>query len=163
MFVTVPYKLFSQPGMGGLGQDLANDVIDDESSSTADSAGTDSSGNLLYPTLMTGPTPSSTDLSNAGSSNTSANSTTAQDIAALGPALAAAAKGISAASGPYQIPGSNYIYNPATGQILANGIAVGTYNSATGAITAIGSLNVPMMIGLGVAAILLVVLLGGKR
>lgn len=98
-------------------------------------------------------------------SNTTSGSTIAQDIAALGPTLAASAKALSAATGPYQISGTNYIYNPATGQILLNGAAIGTYNPATGSLTALNggiSSYLPMIIGVG-AIVLLVSMLGGRK
>jgi hypothetical protein len=100
-------------------------------------------------------------------SSTSSNSTTAQDIAALGPALAAASKALSTATGPYQISGTNYIYNPATGQILLNGAAVGMYNPNTGALSALNAASsftsmLPMILGVG-AIVLVVSMLGGRK
>jgi len=163
--------------MAGLGQDLTLDslppvsvtdvvsgsVASDPFSLTSLESGISTVGsdisNFFFPDSLN-PNNSSIGTSTAGS--TSSGSTVAQDIAALGPALAAAAKGVSAASGPYAIPNSNYIYNPATGQILLNGAAVGTYNPTTGALTAIGSVNLPMLLGLGVAVLLVVMLMGRK-
>lgn len=163
MFVTVPARY---AGMAGLGQCLADDEV--TVIACPDSP------------LMTGPTPTLTPSSSSSdpasiflpdslnpnnssvSSSTSSNSTAAT-IAALGPALAAAAKGITAASGPYQIPNTNYIYNPATGQILLNGAAVGSYNAQTGLITATGSVNFTMLLALGAGVVLLVMLMGGRK
>jgi hypothetical protein len=98
-------------------------------------------------------------------SSTSSSGLTAQDIAALAPVLTAASKALSAATGPYQISGTNYIYNPATGQILLNGAAVGTYNPATGALASLSSSitsYLPLILGFG-AIMLLVSILGGKK
>jgi hypothetical protein len=163
MLVTVPSRYKRYSGMAGLGQCLADDEV------TV----------IACPDtpLMTGPTPTLTPTSsssdpssiflpdslNPNNASVSSSSTTAQDIAALGPALAAAAKGITAASGPYQIPNTNYIYNPATGQILLNGSAVGMYNAQTGAITAVGSVNFTMLLALGAGVVLLVMLMGGRK
>ncbi len=153
-------------GMYGLGQDTSlidNLPVGTTGTDPISQAALDTSAN---PGIMT---TISNDFNsflygNVGGSSSSGtpNSTTAQDIAALGPALAAASKAISAAIGPYQISGTNYLYNPATGQILLNGAAVGTYNPSSGQITAVGSLNIPMMIGLGLGALALVFLLGRK-
>src|SRR5580693_7363437 len=98
MFVTVPSRY---PGLRGLGQGVCTD---DEGAITAcpdsgDSPGTTTTGSLLYPDTTATPSsiflPDSTNPNNAyinSSSSSSSNSTTAQDIAALGPALSAAAK-----------------------------------------------------------------------
>jgi hypothetical protein len=88
------------------------------------------------------------------------SSTLAQDLTALGPLLSSAAKSAATLSGPYQIPNTSYIYNPATGQILFGGSAVGTFNPATGAISplAASSLSSYMPLALGVFALLAVVM-----
>lgn len=167
------------PGLSGLGQD-------DDSGSVDLSAGltytgdTGSSVDLSMPDITgTYTAPSSTDLTGSNpdilssalptgatsTSSSSSSSTTAQDIAALGPVLAAASKAIATATGPYAIPGTNYIYNPATGQILMGGVPVGTYNSLTGTASALSagiSAYLPLLIG--VAAIVgIVMLMGGKK
>jgi hypothetical protein len=152
------------PGLGGLGQDVGDQLISDDPTvglptdtgsyvSTSDIPG------------YTGLVPIDSSALPTGVTSSSSGSTVAQDISALGPALAAAAKGITAASGPYAIPGTSYIYNPATGQILLNGAAVGTYNPATGAISAIstGLLSYLPLIVIAVVGVMLVSSMGGKR
>jgi hypothetical protein len=115
-------------------------------------------------TVMPGLTQSQINTMLTPNAPSTTNSTTAQDIAALGPALAGAAKAISVATGPYQIPNTNYIYNPATGQILLNGAAVGTYNPATGALSVASSFTgyLPLLLGVG-AIVLLVSMVGGRK
>ena len=84
--------------------------------------------------------------------NTSNNSTVAQDLTAAVPLLTAASKAMASATGPYAIPGTSYIYNPATGQILFGGAPIGTYNPATGALSVASSglmSYLPILLGLG--------------
>jgi hypothetical protein len=146
------------PGLSGLGQDDSTDLPTDNALYTPGLLDTSVGSNpdILASALPTGVTTTSS----------SSGSTVAQDISALGPALAAAAKGITAASGPYAIPNTNYVYNPATGQILLNGAAVGTYNAQTGAITALSASNLMSylpLIMIAVVGLVLVSSLGGKR
>jgi hypothetical protein len=148
------------PGLAGLGQDPTDstDLPTDNALYTPGLLDTSVGSNpdILASALPTGVTATSS----------SSGSTIAQDISALGPALAAAAKGITAASGPYAIPNTNYVYNPATGQILMNGAAVGTYNAQTGAITALsasGLMSYLPLIMIAVVGLVLVSSLGGKR
>jgi hypothetical protein len=157
------------PGLGGLGQDdtLPTVSVDDSydlAGAILGSATTDSTSSL--DALNSQPLSSSSyGLPTTIATSSSSGSTVAQDISALGPALAAASKAISSASGPYAIPGTSYIYNPATGQILLNGAAVGTYNPATGAISAIstGLLSYLPLIVIAVVGVMLVSSMGGKR
>jgi hypothetical protein len=166
------------PGLSGLGQDVdlsnlpTTTYVDDSGNDVTNPYSVLNTADLNTPVLsstplMTGGVPTTAQLNAAGSSNTavapSSNSTTAQDIAALGPALAGASKAIATATGPYQIPGTNYIYNPATGQILLNGAAVGTYNPATGQLTAISSLSSYLPLLIGLAAVFGIVMLMGNR
>jgi hypothetical protein len=181
MFVTVPSRYRGFRGLGQVCTDDEGDII--ACPDSGDSPGTTTTTSLLYPDTTATPSSTSGDytsfllgtdssfgsspLANSAvnsSSSSSSNSTTAQDIAALGPALSAAAKGLTAASGPYQIPGTNYIYNPATGQILLNGAAVGMYNSTTGALTALSSVSsmLPLILGAG-ALLVIVMMIGGKK
>lgn len=172
-------------GLRGLGQtpDTSGDTYDLESLSGASLVGPSDvslasslelNGSTTLPsvdsgaTTLPGLTQSQIDnlLTPNAPTSTSTNSTTAQDIAALGPALAAASKAISVATGPYAIPNSNYIYNPATGQILLNGAAVGTYNPLTGSLSAYGASSVssylPLLLGVG-AIVLLVSMMGNRK
>ena len=168
-------------GLRGLGQDDLSDLPSDltdsgavsetlygitpNSGATVTSYDTTSSSAPLTTADENFLTSGSTSTISSGStSSNSSNSTTAQDIAALGPALTAASKALSTATGPYQIPGTSYIYNPATGQILLNNVAVGTYNPATGQLTALGAVSslmsyLPIILIVGLAA----VFLGGKK
>lgn len=162
------------PGLNGLGQDLSVDDL--PVGSTSDTSNpfslpslvSDSpTGNALgfdsNATTLPGLTQSQINSALTPSITSSTpNSTTAQDIAALGPALAAASKAISVATGPYQIPNTNYIYNPATGQILLNGAAVGTYNPLTGQLSAASSISSFMPLLLGIGAVVLLVSVMGK-
>jgi hypothetical protein len=88
---------------------------------------------------------------------TSSGSSAAQILTAAGIASAAAAKGITAASGPYQVPGTSLVYNPATGQIInAAGALVGSAALPS-------SLNLTSLIGplvMIVAAVVVVKMVG---
>jgi len=187
MLIRVPSTINVYPseygGLSGLGQDPTDTGSSVQLVFASDTTTPNTASDVLanMPTLTAPayvPTPSAADLTanpdilssalptgaSSSSGSSSPSSTTAQDIAALGPALAAAAKGISAASGPYQIPGSNYIYNPATGQILLNGTAVGTYNPATGVASVISSITSMLPLFIGIAAVIgVVMLIGGKK
>ena len=87
-------------------------------------------------------------ITNPSLAPTGGPSTTAQILSAAGIAAAAAARGITAASGPYAVPGTSLVYNPATGQIL---------NAAGGLVGSAalpGAFNfgayLPLLLGVGV-------------
>ena len=153
------------PGISGLGDPcLVTDA--DYNPDTCEAGG----GTLGMPPAPTSPTldfpfglpGSPTYPTTSSPSPTPSGSTLAQDLTALGPLLSSAAKSISIASGPYSIPGTNYIYNPATGQIMYGGTAVGTYNPATGAIT-VGTGTANSFMYLGVAVVVVMILLSSLR
>lgn len=153
------------PGLMGLGDPCnPGDSDYDPSDPTcgepippAPSSGTNLNTGTLNPYAPTYP-------STTPSTAVPSGSTLAQDLTALGPLLSSAAKSISIASGPYAIPGTNYIYNPATGQIMFGGTAVGMYNPATGAIT-VGSGATSSLFYMGIAAVVVIVLVSslGRR
>lgn len=183
MRVTVPSSYMVWPrGMGGLGQ--TNTSIDTSSGSSGDllsslpleSTGTLTSSDLSTSELDTigseqaayteGSLMAPTTTLNQYITNTTAAPTTpgaagastANLLTAAGIAAAAAAKGITAASGPWQVPGTSLVYNPATGQIInAYGQTVGTYGMA-GAAVDIGSF-LPLIIG----GVVIFVLIGSTR
>lgn len=162
------------PGLNGLGQ--CTDV--DENGNYIPCAAPASGGvadtsndvtGVLTPTLSLDslPTLTSAEQTNYNLSVTPAataptGSTTAQDIAALGPALTAASKALSTATGPYQIPGTGYIYNPATGQILLGNTPIGTYNPSTGVASALTS-SLLSYLPLIIIAVIGMSFLGGKK
>lgn len=91
-----------------------------------------------------------------------AQSTVAQDLTAIGPALTAASKALATATGPYAIPGTSYIYNPATGQILLGNTPIGTYNPSTGVASALTS-SLLSYLPLIIIAVIGMSFLGGKK
>jgi hypothetical protein len=84
---------------------------------------------------------------------------TAQLIAATGNSAVSLIR--TAAGGPYQVAGTNLIYNPATGQ-LTTSTAVNASASLTAGLASIGP-YVPLIIGAIAAIIILPNLIGGKR
>lgn len=88
---------------------------------------------------------------------TTSSNSFASDLIAAGAAAANAAKAIQVIQGPYQVQGTNLVYNPATGQVINT--AGGTLANAT--LPGVGSLSVsignylPFIIG-GLALVLLV-------
>lgn len=172
------------PGLNGLGQCIS--VIDgsdvDCSSSEAGGAGSGiapiTSGTVTFPTITDlGPStvgsgdyipPAQTACvgvncgAPAASTTIGAQSTVAQDLAAIGPALTAASKALATATGPYAIPGTSYIYNPATGQILLGNTPIGTYNPSTGVASALTS-SLLSYLPLIIIAVIGMSFLGGKK
>jgi hypothetical protein len=161
-------------GMGGLGQDDDSGVDVSAGLTYTDTTGAVDLSTLNSIPLTTAANDTLTtaaltniattpDLSSyiTGSGAPTTSSGTAQILTAAGIAAAAAAKGITAASGPYQVPGTSLIYNPATGQIInAAGSLVGT--AALPALeTGIASF-MPLIIG---AVVLLVLMesMGGRK
>jgi hypothetical protein len=99
-----------------------------------------------------------TNLNTYVTNSSSLPSGTAQVLTAAGIATAAAAKGITAASGPWVVPGTSLVYNPATGQILnAAGALVGSAALPGASIAG----YIPLAIGV-VAVLFLVSSLRGK-
>jgi len=177
MLITVPRSIQLDPsyigdmnelltfGLSGLGDPCYSADPDYDPGTCAAAGGTEMSGSSILLTTIAGTTPVNTVgilPSALPSLNTAPTSSTlAQDLTALGPLLTSAAKSAATISGPYQIPNTSYIYNPATGQILFGGSPVGTYNPATGAISglsAASSLSSYMPLALGVFALLAVVM-----
>jgi hypothetical protein len=74
------------------------------------------------------------------------------DLNAIANITAASAKAINAAQGPYVVPGTNAIYNPATGQLMSSAglsLASGVTPSVA---SAAGSIMMPVLV-LGVLAL----------
>lgn len=181
MRVTVPSSYMVWPrGMGGLGQtDTSVDISSGSSGDLLSSLPLESTGTLTSSDLSTseldtigseqaayteGSLTAPTTTLNQYITNTTAAPTTSaagsasQLLTAAGIAAAAAAKGITAASGPWQVPGTSLVYNPATGQIInAYGQTVGTYG-LTGAAVNIGSF-LPLIIG----GLVIFMLIGSTR
>lgn len=131
---------FSFPSLAGLGQD------------STDTSGLDSSTltdlqNLPSSFDSSSLAPISLDVTNSGPS-----STLAQDLTAFGNAAGGVSRAVNASAGPYVIPGTSLVYNPATGQ-LAGQTALGT--AAAGAVGSFASSFASMI------PIIAVVVLGG--
>ena len=75
------------------------------------------------------------------------SSSTAADIAAAANAAANAAKALATTQGPYVVPGTNTIYNPATGQITS--LAAINTTAATPLATTLSSMLPIAAIALG--------------
>ena len=162
------------PGLGGLGQDDLSDLpLTTDTSDTLATlqigaattpSATDLSSGFSYSPVTTAPPDLSQYVTNASvapTSTSSSGNSTAQILTAAGIAAAAAAKGITAASGPYVVPGTSLVYNPATGQIMNGGTLVGTAALPSAGLASIGT-YLPLL--LGVAAIVLIASsLGGKK
>lgn len=181
MRVTCPsaYMIYPQGygGRMGLGQTDTTSSGVDVSAGLTFTSPSDTVPVDILSTLPVGTVPSDTlttaaltnvattpDLSSyiTGSGAPTTASGTAQILTAAGIAAAAAAKGITAASGPYQVPGTSLIYNPATGQIInAAGALVGSA-SLPGVGMSIGSF-MPLIIGAVVLLVLVESMGGGGR
>jgi hypothetical protein len=158
---------FGLNGLRGLGQDDSAPTDLSDAPLGGDPTYTDITGTTYTPTVTSSPSSSSnydSFLYGTTSTSSSSSSTLAQDLTAAAPLITASAKAIAAATGPYAIPGTNYVYNPATGQMLLNGAAVGTYNPATGQLTALGTVSsyLPLLLGIG-AVLALVMVMGGRK
>jgi hypothetical protein len=105
----------------------------------------------LPPTAVSSPTPNQ--LGRAISQGTGSGLTAAQIATLVGNAANAGVKIMNATSAPYAIPGTNLVYNPATGQIVPTGTSLSTpFGTAT-----LGSSGL-LIGGLAVVAVLIVIM-----
>lgn len=149
-------------GMGGLGQDDSPVPLDILNSLPVGTAPNDTLTTADLTSTLTLPDLSSYITSPALAPTSSGPSSTAQILTAAGIATAAAAKGITAASGPYAVPGTNLVYNPATGQIINSaGMLVGQA-SLPGVGFDIASF-MPLILGAAVLFVLVSSMGGGRR
>lgn len=122
------------------------------------------SGSAVTPAtgpIMTGPLPTPAQLAQVVQSGTSGTGLTAAQIAQIFTSASSAGLAIfKATSSPSLIPGTNLVYNPATGQVTNS--LTGLTGSQLASTLGVGSLSIGTLLLLGGAAFLLIMLSNKK-